>query len=112
MKMLTKLWKDDAGFVVSSELILLATIVVLGLIAGLTTVRDQVNAELADVADAFSEINQSYSYAGVFAHSGTTAGSLFIDLADFCENPAGSDQLGEAGTQCVVPVAALGVGEP
>lgn len=77
--------RDEAGFVVSTELILIATIVVIGLITGLTTVRDQVLTELADVADAVSEINQSYSFGGVTAHASSTAGSMYADLSDFCD---------------------------
>lgn len=103
MKMVSKLWADEAGFVVSSELVLLATIVVIGLIAGMTTVRDQIVTELGDVADAMSEVDQSYSYAGVQAHSGSTAGSLFNDAQDFCERGGNDDdQEGAAGTQCIV----------
>lgn len=103
MKMLTRLLKDDAGFIVSSELILLATIVVIGLITGLATVRDQVVTELGDVADAISEIDQSYSYSGVTSHSASTAGTAFNDEFDFCELEAlGADQQNAAGTQCIV----------
>ena len=49
----------EEGFVVSSELILLATMLVLGMLTGLNTIRDQVVQELGDVADAISEIDQS-----------------------------------------------------
>ncbi|MBX3450165.1 MAG: hypothetical protein KF777_11420 [Planctomycetaceae bacterium] len=84
--------RDDRGFVVSSELVLIATIVVIGLITGLVTVRDQVIQELADVADAISEVDQSYSYSGATAHAASTAGTIFADLADFCDTGVGSDQ--------------------
>ena len=36
------LWNDDVGFIVSIELILIATIAVIGLMAGLTAIRDAV----------------------------------------------------------------------
>lgn len=88
MKLFVTLWNDEAGFVVSSELILIATLVVIGLIGGLTTVRDQVIGELADVADAFASINNSYSFAAISAHSGSTAGTVFSDLEDFCDAAA------------------------
>lgn len=111
MKMVSKLWMDEAGFIVSSELVLLATIVVIGLIAGLATVRDQVVTELGDVADAVSEIDQSYSFAGVTGNSSSTAGSSFNDEFDFCEDAVlGADQNGDAGTQCIV-VGAPGLPE-
>lgn len=50
MKVLGKLWNDDRGFVVSSELVLIATVVVIGLLTGLAAVRDAVISELSDVA--------------------------------------------------------------
>jgi Flp pilus assembly pilin Flp len=97
-----RLWRDDAGFVVSTELVLIATIVVIGLIAGLTTVRDAVVTELADVADAISEVDQSYSYGAVSAHCAITAGTTFNDQNDFCEVPsATNDQNPQGGAQCV-----------
>ena len=85
MKMLSRLWADEAGFVVSSELILIATIAVIGLIAGLQTVRDQVLQELADTAGAISNVNQSYSFSAVTGHASSTAGSIFIDVLDQCD---------------------------
>ena len=48
-----KLWNDEAGFIVSAELVLIATILVLGMIVGLVSVRDQVVQELGDIALAF-----------------------------------------------------------
>lgn len=106
-----RLWRDESGFVVSSELIFIATIVVIGMITGLTTVRDQVGLELADVADAVSELDQSFSFAAITATVGSVAGSTFNDQPDFCEQVgAGADQNGAAGTQCLV-ITAAGTGE-
>ncbi len=107
--MCVRLWQDEAGFVISSELIFIMTIVVIGLVTGLVTVRDQIVLELADVADAFSEIDQSYSFAAITAAVGSVAGSSFADAPDFCEQTgAGSDQDGALGTQCLVIVAPSG----
>ena len=93
MSMLHRIWKDEAGFVVSTELVLIATILVIGLVVGLATVRDQVVQELGDLAMAIGNVNQSYQYTGVTGHTSATAGSLFDDEADFCEvgglDPAG-----------------------
>jgi hypothetical protein len=79
------MWRDEHGFVISSELVLVATILVIGMITGLTSVRDQVVQELADVAGAIAVVNQSYSYNGVTAHTASTAGSAFLDTDDFCD---------------------------
>jgi len=83
--MMRKLWNDEVGAVVSAELVLVLTILVIGMITGLASLRDAVITELADVGGAIASVNQSYSYAGVTAHSSTTGGSAFVDLIDFCD---------------------------
>jgi len=83
--MIRKLWSDEAGFVVSSELVLIATVLVIGLLAGLATLRDQVVQELGDVAAAISDVNQSYSFSAITAHTSSTAGTVFDDTTDLCD---------------------------
>lgn len=83
--MLNRLWNDQAGFVVSAELVLIATILVIGLIVGWATVRDQVVQELGDVAAAISDINQSYTWSAVTGHTSSVAGTFFDDTTDFCD---------------------------
>ena len=104
MKLLMALWSAEEGFVVSSEMVLIATMLVIGMLAGLDTIRDQVVQELADVGDAISEINQSYSFSGITAHSASTAGTAFNDLNDYCELAGGGangDQSSTNEPQCV-----------
>ncbi len=93
MRLLQNLWKDEAGFVVSTELVLIATILVIGMIVGLATVRNAVVQELGDVAMAIGNINQSFQYSGVTgrANSSATAGSFFTDNTDFCDGLDGVD---------------------
>ncbi|MBT5018602.1 MAG: hypothetical protein HON04_07635 [Planctomicrobium sp.] len=89
---LTSLLNDEAGFIVSAELVLVATILVIGLIVGLSEVQHALNAELNDVAEAIGSLNQSYFYSGFSASkmNGATKsyvkGSFFDDLADDCDN--------------------------
>lgn len=54
-----RLWAEDDGFIISAELVLIATILVLALVVGLSVVRDSISAELVDVANAFGKVNQS-----------------------------------------------------
>jgi len=98
MKMMKKLWNDDAGFVVSAELILIATIAVLGLLVGLASVRDGVTSELSDVAGAFQDANQSYSVDGVIGHNANSAGFDFIDDTDECDD---NDQIDGVADNCI-----------
>jgi len=92
MKVARKIWNDEQGFVVSSELVLIATVVVIGLLTGLAAVRDALISELSDVAGAIQDINESYSIDGVVGHNANTAGFNFLDGTDECDSnddPAG-----------------------
>ena len=89
MSLMKKLWSDEAGFVVSSELVLIGTVLVIGLTVGLTSLRDQVVQELGDLAISIGSINESYSYSGITGHTSSVAGSIFSDNRDYCE--IGSD---------------------
>lgn len=108
-KFLSQLWQDEHGFVISSELVFVATLLVIGMVTGLTTVRDQVLYELGDVADAVSEIDQSYAYSAVTAHTSSSAGVQFADLNDFCEiDAAANDQSQGNPPQCLGIIAPTG----
>lgn len=50
------LFRDEEGFVITIELILIATIVGIGSIVGLTTLRNAINSELADVSAAIESL--------------------------------------------------------
>lgn len=100
MRVLRRLWADQAGFVISTELVLVATILVIGMVVGLATVRDAVVQELADVAAAIGSVSQSYEYAAITGHSSATQGSGFQDSTDFCDT--GDDTVANAAPQCVV----------
>ena len=85
MRTLRQLWTDENGFIVSSELILIATILVIAMVVGLQTVRDAVLQELGDVGAAIGAVSQDYSYGGATGHCSTINGSLYVDAEDFCE---------------------------
>ncbi|MEE3220547.1 MAG: hypothetical protein VB853_03370 [Pirellulales bacterium] len=110
MYLFKQLWVDEAGVVVSAELILIATILVIGMIVGLVTVRDQVVQELGDVALAIASVNQSFSFAGATGHHSSTSGSIYVDLLDDCDGP---DTAGAEPTcidVCDIPPSAEGSG--
>ena len=80
-----------AGFAATSELLLITTVMVIGLVAGWITVRNAVNSELEDSAEAFGDVNQSHASAGLLNDNNTASisGSLFADAPD--ESAADSD---------------------
>ena len=102
--MLHQLLQDEAGFVISAELVLIATILVVGLIVGLSEIQHAVVQELNDVADAIGSINQSYLYTGFSAEKtftggvkSYTRGSAFADEGDDCDN-------NQCDLSCDIPV--------
>ena len=109
MKLLRQIWKDEAGFVVSTELVLVATILVIGMVVGLATVRDAVVQELGDVALAIGSINQSFSYSGVTGCNSGSAGSDFADLTDACS--ATADVAGDEPPPLDITVTPIDEGE-
>jgi hypothetical protein len=86
MNVLAQLHRDEAGFVVSAELVLVSTIVVIGMVVGLAEVSGGVVEELEDVGSAIGSVNQSYHVSGFSGHKACTYGFSFRDKADFCDN--------------------------
>lgn len=86
MNLFAQLVNDEAGFIVSAELILISTILVLGMVVGLSEVANGINQELEDVGTAFGRVNQTYQFAGFSGHKGFIDGSRFKDNVDFCDS--------------------------
>lgn len=76
--LLTALWNDEQGFLVSSELIIISTILVLGLMVGLSSLQSALVFELQDLAFAFSSLNQSFAFPGFFGCRGSFVGGSFF----------------------------------
>lgn len=80
-----KLWNDEAGAIISTEIVCVSTILVIGVVSGLTAVRDAIVTELDDVAHAIGSMNQSYTVDGSQSFSSATASFGYIDGKDFDE---------------------------
>jgi Flp pilus assembly pilin Flp len=52
-----RLGRDEAGFILSAELVLIATIIVIGLVVGLSEISTAVNGELFDIARSYGSLN-------------------------------------------------------
>ena len=85
-----RFWRDDCGVISTTDLILLTTILGIGIIVGLVSLRNQVVQEFGDLGSAVGSLNQSYSYTGrtIDSYDGpppisvgphTVAGSSFTD---------------------------------
>ncbi|RLS35730.1 MAG: hypothetical protein DWH78_09815 [Planctomycetota bacterium] len=78
-----RLWNDESGFVSATEILIMTTILGLGMVVGLQTVRDAMIQELGDVAVALDHLDQSYSFTV------GTVSSQYIDTITL-QDPAGA----------------------
>jgi len=86
MKKFVSFLSDDSGFLLSSESVIVGTLLVLGLIVGVAEVRNAVVEELGDYSQAVAWLSQDFEYTSVSSANITsglsTAGSLFSDSAE------------------------------
>jgi hypothetical protein len=89
--MLKAIWNDEHGVILSAELVLIGTILVLGVIVGLVELQCAVVAELSDLGDAIGNFDQGYYTSGIVSYKGNgrlkalTRGSAFWDHPDVCD---------------------------
>ena len=77
-QMFKKLWNDDRGALISTEFLLVATILVIGLVVGLSYVRNAVSSKLSELAQAITYLNVSYYFPGIegnYSQNGALAGT-------------------------------------
>lgn len=83
-KVLLSIWNEEEGFL-TFEWILLVTLLTIGIVSGITAVRDAIIDELKDVAQAMLALDQSYTIdfpLGVSVHTLNSSGgsdSSFLD---------------------------------
>lgn len=89
--MLKSLWNDECGVILSAELVLIATVLVLGMIVGLVELQCSIVAELSDLSSAFGNLDQSYQVSGFASYKSSgrtkarTNGASYSDRADICD---------------------------
>ena len=103
---------DDAGFVLSAELVMVGSVLVIGLVVGLASVQEAVIGEYQDVAGALRGLDQSYAFHGMHgcgcspcSYSSWTAGSSY----GVCESelPICFDDVTPPAGECLVAPPAL-----
>ena len=87
---ISRLWKEEDG-VLSFEWVLLLTLLVIGIVGGVTAARDAIIDELGDAAQAMIALDQSFTIQfplAVWTHVADDAGasdSGFLDAASFTD---------------------------
>ena len=98
MRIFRELWNDEAGVILSAEAVVLGTVGVVGLTAGLSTIASSVNSELQDLAFSIRSLDQSYEIQAQYGCGAYTAGSCFEQepveesLAILCDIARKADQ--------------------
>lgn len=91
----------------TAEVILLATILVVGIVVGAKSFRDAAVTEWGDFAQALANLDQSYNIPDRVdpTTSATIYGSHFLDQRDFCDTAAtgGSPAFGGSWTTGFTP---------
>lgn len=77
MSIFSELWSDEAGVIMSAEAVVLGTVGVVGLTAGLSIAAKAVNSELQDLGFAIRSLDQSYEIPATYGCGAYTAGSSF-----------------------------------
>lgn len=114
MRLMQRLWQDEAGAVLSAEMVVLGTVGVLGMTAGISALTDSVNSELSEVGQAFRSFDQSYSvhgyqtsYGGTGSHTVATGtqktGSAFVQAP--AQESVAAVQLRQMAAQPVILTA-------
>jgi Flp pilus assembly pilin Flp len=75
-----KFWRDDTGALISAEYLFVATILVIGIVVGLTGLRNALNAELTQLGNALLALSQGYTIPGVTGNGASSDGSQAIDI--------------------------------
>lgn len=89
--MLKKLWNDECGVILSAEIVIIGTILVIGMIVGLVELQSAVVAELSDIGDAIGNLDQSYQTSGLSSYKSSgrikaaTHGASYHDKPDICD---------------------------
>ncbi len=87
-----KLWDDESGFINSANYLLLTTIICIGVIAGLTAIRDSVVQELGDLALGLEHLDHTYTVNCSFGPSGTYG---------YIDNNLGPDDVPDEPPGCI-----------
>jgi hypothetical protein len=77
MRIVSDLWADECGLVLSAEAVTIGTIGVLGAVVGLNAASSAVDQELKEFASAIRSLDQSYGYVGHQSCRAWAAGSYY-----------------------------------
>lgn len=72
-QLMKKFWADECGAVVAMEYLMLGSIVAVGGVTGLVSMRDSMNNEMVEFGNSVREVRQAYTPAEVTRMKGKAA---------------------------------------
>lgn len=106
--MLRKFFNDEAGFVISAELVIILTLVVCATVIGIGAIRDSIVTELHDVSEAIGALNQSYNLVGLSHATGVPATPTHA----VCSGGGYNDDTDACDCKCITLVVVAGKDDP
>jgi Flp pilus assembly pilin Flp len=110
-KLFRRLWADDRGAVISTELVLVIGILIFGIIPGLVALRNSIIAALGTIGNTLTNLVPSFTYSG-FAIGSQSGGRTVAQVQGYLVSPALTDLLSGSqltpinlGTLAVIPPA-------
>lgn len=94
--MMTQIWNDESG-ILTFEWILLFTLLTIGIVGGVAAIRNAVNLESAEAANAMTALNQSYTITASLGGMVTSTGAISYSSTDI-SGMSESSYTDEAGT--------------
>ena len=76
---LARLWADERGALLSVEFLTISTVLVLGLVVGLTSLRNAITVEFEELSNALLALSQGFSVGGLSGCCAFVQGSQAID---------------------------------
>jgi Flp pilus assembly pilin Flp len=111
-KLFRRLWADDRGAVISTELVLVIGILIFGIIPGLVALRNSIIAALGTIGNTLTNLVPSFTYSGFAIGSQSAAGKTIAQVQGYLVSPAMTDLLSGSqlapinlGTLAVIPPA-------
>lgn len=86
-RLAARLWSDDTGAIIASEYLFVLTILVIGTIVGLAALREAINTELSEIANAMLALSQGFVLSGTSGPFGATEGTIVLDTPSTVPDP-------------------------
>jgi Flp pilus assembly pilin Flp len=62
--LISRLWNDDQGAIISVEWLLIVSVLIFGLIPGLVALRNGIDSAMATVANILTQVLPSFTFSG------------------------------------------------